>query len=203
LPDEPTGATVTAGQQDPASDDAEGLTSPEGVASGAPQGEPAASGAEGQQLSPAELEARLRKLTSENRGLRNAKGAAENKLKAIEDAQKTEAERLSERLTALEAENSKLKADQQRAALQQVVTRHGAKPHCAELVADALEREGLERDEHGRPTNVEALLPAVRSRYPELFQATNGLGSIDATAGRGSPASARNWFDQIMRPSAT
>lgn len=122
------------------------------------------------------------------------------KLKVYEDAEKTESEKTSERITALEAERDALVAarreDTLRLAASAAARKLGFKnPDLAfRLVASG----SVEYDEKGQPKNVERLLEDLAKADPYLTTTTGDWGG----GPRGTPADGGQDMNTLIRRAA-
>jgi hypothetical protein len=137
-------------------------------------------------------EAGIRALRAE----REAREAAETeraelaaKLKEIEDRDKSESERLAERVRELEESNGKLESELSTVRLGRHLERAADKAGAryADAVTKLIDAADVKLDRHGEPTNLEELMSDVRDRYPELFRSRSGRGDANA-GGRGEAA---------------
>lgn len=149
------------------------------------------------------LVAKLRPFEKETRSLRATNAQQAKELKAFQDAQLTEAEKATKRISELEAENAKLKTD---------VTAHAIKGAFAAAAAkagaiypdDVYRLVDLARVEiaDGQPTNLDALISEIRKARPNYFRAGAGSassnGSADAGARQGG-APAGVDMDKVIR----
>lgn len=111
------------------------------------------------------------------------------RLKAIEDKDKSETEKLagqareaSEKLTAAEARAQDL-------AIRLAVERAARKLHFIDEddAVRLLDRKAVETDDDGEPANVEKLLEALAKQKPHLVQADAGDGTKQKTAEKSPP----------------
>jgi hypothetical protein len=140
-------------------------------------------------------EALLRTLAT----LREERKAAEKELrelraavKATEDAQLSETERLARQLEEVAAERDRLVLDAQTA--QATVALTTAAQQAGAIRPDAVAQ--LAMGQWNSDTNADELIGNVRSQFPELFRSSPG--PADAGVGRGSPTPA-SMSDLIRR----
>ena len=129
---------------------------------------------------------------------REARAAAEDRAKELEkrirefeDRDKSESERTSEKISALErdladanerAATSELRIDGLEAARDA-----GAKyPDAVWKLVDVAK---VNRDRNGNPTNLEELVSEIRDSYPDLFRARAGRGSANGGSQSGDSSS--------------
>lgn len=110
----------------------------------------------------------------------------QDKLRAYEEKDASEQEKLSRRLAEAEAERHELAAELQTARLQLAVQKEaGALGIDPELAYRLISPAEVEYDERGRPTNVGKLLRDLVSRYPHL---AGGQPSVANVGRAGGPA---------------
>lgn len=178
---EPTDATPA---------DASG-TPPEGT----PTPTPPAGNPDAAPAAASDLEALRRELAD----TRREAAGYRTRLKTFEDAQKTDAEKTTERIAALEAENARL------AAAHRAVTIRDAAQAAArkagfwdpEIGASLVNTNDIQFDDEGNPKNMDALVAAIAKDKPRLI---NGGGTPDFGGGvRGAPAAGHTMDDLIRR----
>lgn len=162
-----------------------------GGAAGAGAGEGQGGGSndkagEGQQQFDAAYVKQLRDEAAANR--KKAKDL-ETRLKAIEDANLSEADRATKRLKELEEENAALLAQTRRSEVHAAAARAGA-AH-PEVVARLV---GEDVDD------VAAEVEKLRKQYPVLFR--TGHGSADGGTGTGNPPPSKKSMNQFIRTMA-
>lgn len=116
------------------------------------------------------------------------------RLKDIEDAAKTDAERRQERLDALEKQQQAWAQERQSLLRENAITLHLASAECKdpEWLQDKLAKAELELDEAGKPTSasVTATIADLRKAHPELFgpkAGANGAQAAPTMPSSGSP----------------
>lgn len=126
----------------------------------------------------------IRNLRGVERDLRKSNKEMSDRLKTIEDASKTELQRVTEERDSLKQENETLRQAEVRRTTERAFTAEAEK-------AGATKPNGLLRlampdltiDENGNPTNTATVIKNLKTEYPELF---TGTGNVDAGAGRSS-----------------
>lgn len=121
----------------------------------------------------------IREQRTNERRLAKELEAAKAELKKRQDAEKTEAERLADRVKELEAEQQQWQQERTQAQVESALREAGARH--PELLVARVDTERLERDDRGRFTNLSREVETVRKAYPDLFFARNG--SADGGAG--------------------
>jgi hypothetical protein len=96
--------------------------------------------------------------------------AAAGRLAVIEDAQKTESDRLAERVTAAEAQVTRANEMLMRAAIATAAARAGAVD--LDAVASLLDRGGITMDEDGTVTGADEAIEALLAAKPYLRAGT-------------------------------
>jgi hypothetical protein len=93
------------------------------------------------------------------------------KVQAAEDAQKTEAQKVAERLSELEATNQRLTAERQEMARKNaIIAAASAVGLDAEAAIALVDAKQLQFDDQGNATNVADLVKAVVERFPGLLK---------------------------------
>jgi len=97
--------------------------------------------------------------------------AAAAKLKAIEDSQKSESDKLLEAMETLKAQNARLQDEQVQMRLEQAVVTEATKQKFArpELAFKLLDRSTIQVTD-GKIEGVEAAVKALSEAYPELLE---------------------------------
>lgn len=127
---------------------------------------------------------------------RDARKKAERELKSlsarlaeIENAGKSESEKIAERLKAAEeratAAELRLRAANGQRAVTDAASKHGA---ISTKAVYALIRDDIEYDDDGEPQNIDALISAARKDEPQLFRAAAGSGDGGKTGPSGDTA---------------
>jgi hypothetical protein len=145
---------------------------------GAQQDEPG-SGADDQDFDKERALRTIREQRTNERRLARELDAAKAELKKRQDAEKTEAERLADRVKELEAEQQQWQQERTQAQVESALREAGARH--PELLVARVDTGRLERDDRGRFTNLSREVETVRKAYPDLFFARNG--SADGGAG--------------------
>lgn len=108
--------------------------------------------------------------------------AAEAKLKALEDADLTETDRMKKQAAADDTEKQRLAAALMALQVERAVTRAASKVGiAADLAVRLINPKDLEFDEDGNAKNADKLLAELVKLYPNLAQAQAGGGVIPAT----------------------
>lgn len=122
------------------------------------------------------------------------------KVKEHEDAQKTEAEKASERTAELERENATkdetIRELRVRVAFVSKAAEVGTK--YPDKAFRLLDLSKVEFDKAGEPTNLGDLLDALKADVPELFQTTRGSGD----GGARPPTDAAPDMEKLLRMAA-
>lgn len=148
----------------------------------------------------AEDTAALRKAIKEER---DARKAAEARLKAIEESTLPEAEKTARRLTELEAENERLAAALVERDVQQEVTKAAAKLGVVDTDVVLIllrESDSIDFDNEGKPINVEAAIKDLVKTKPYLVR--NGAAGADAGAGTRAGAAPGGGMNDVIRRAA-
>lgn len=118
----------------------------------------------------------IARLREEAKASRLAKEAAEAKLKALEDAQLSEADRIKKQLSEYQQKETvwKLEAQELRlkSAVQEAALREGMNPKKLAAAWRLVDPSEISFDAEGQPTaeTVSAAIGRVKSEYAELFQ---------------------------------
>lgn len=132
---------------------------------------------------------------SERKALRE-RDAALAELKKRQDAEKTEAERLAERVKELETAIAQRDQQLTQTAIEAALRDAGAK-HPDLLVA-RVSAADLDRDERGRFSNLDKQVDTLRQRYPDLFFSRTG----SADGGGGLVSAATDSMNSLIRRAA-
>lgn len=134
---------------------------------------------ESKQYSAAYVE-ELRKEAAQNR-IKAKK--AEDALKQRQDADLSETERMQKRLAELEEAEKGWATEKQTILLTQAVTSEATKAGAKypDLIIRSLDRNSVEFDNDGNPTNLGKVIGALRTDYPDLFRSTTGSADGGAT----------------------
>lgn len=133
-----------------------------------------------------------KKLRSEAQGLRKRLKEAETKVSSFETANQSEEERRSAEYASLQERADRAEQDLRAANARSDVFSKAGNTTDAELLYLYVEKQGIEFDDDGKPTNIEALITQAREKKPTLFQ----RGSADGAA---KPPSKTNDFNSAFR----
>jgi hypothetical protein len=118
----------------------------------------------------------IQNLRRNERTLKTQNTQTANKLKEIEDADKTEFQKLTEKVTALTTEIGSYKQREteasQRSAVAEIAKKNGA---IYPEDVYALIRDGIELDSSGAVTNAEGLIQNLRTSRPAMFTNTRNI----------------------------
>lgn len=119
------------------------------------------------------------------------------KLKAFEDREKSDTQRLQEELEEVRKQNQTFQEERRkeitRAAFEDAAQKAGAiRPSAVYRLAD-----NIEVDDDGRPINALDIVKSLKKEYPELFSGTNG--SADGGSGKGSTNTASANMNEVLR----
>lgn len=135
----------------------------------------------------------IARLNREAKQHRERAEAAEARLAEIEQSKLSEQEKVQQALAA-EQEKSKTLEQQLRDTLTGSMIRDSAikaKATDPDLVRAAVDKSAVEYDGDGKPTNLDALIEAVKKAHPVLFKATQGSGD-GGSQGGSAPTSDMN-----------
>ena len=113
------------------------------------------------------------------------------KLDEFENAGKSELQKLTDRLTALETDKGRLEAEREERdrTIQELRTRRDFDPVATkakavdnEAVWAVLPLDQVEYDSDGKPKNLEQLVEKLKERHPRLFESGKPAGSADGGA---------------------
>lgn len=121
-------------------------------------------------LSTEELAAQLKEVRAEAARRRKSEDALQAKLKEHEDAKLSETEKTTKRVGELEGENQTLKLRVKELTAQNIAAEHGAL--YPEAVARLREMDALEFDANGVPTNIDAVMTPIKTKFAQMFRAT-------------------------------
>jgi hypothetical protein len=163
-----------------------------------------AKGPDGQPWDPDRAMRTIGAQRDELKAEKDARAEAERRLKEYEDAKLSETEKLTkERDDALAkataAEARVAERDTTDAIMEAASSgkKFRAKAGRAAAVARLIDRNAIERDANGKPTNLESLLERARAEAPELFETTAPSG--DAEGGARGGAAPESMSDRIRR----
>lgn len=110
------------------------------------------------------------------RDTRKEAGDYRTKLNKIEDANKSELQKAIDKAAELEKQYGDVLTEVQQERAERLVLTAATKANAVRPDAVfRLVRDGLEYED-GKPTNVDAVVKAARTEYPELFRASAGTG---------------------------
>lgn len=119
-----------------------------------------------------EAEAAYQRLLKDKQDANAEAAETKRRLKALEDATKTEEQKRAERLQELEGKSTTFETQQQEWRVERAILLHapevGLKPALALKLVDLAE---LKTDKNGEPTNIPELLAKILTDYPELKSA--------------------------------
>ena len=124
---------------------------------------------------------------------------AQARIRELEQASMTEAERRDHRLAELEAERAAWEVERQSMVLRHAVWQEALKAGAVypDLVVSAVNPAQVEWAKDGSPSNIGKVVSDARQAYPALFRAAPGTADGGAGQGAGAPAPTMN--DLIRR----
>lgn len=177
-----------------------GSQSDDGTQSGGqPQG--GSDGQQGQQdqgtsLTPEQIAAELARARQEAARYRNERNQYRDQVSQFQQANMTEQERAQARIRELEQQVSAQQTAAQEARLEASVTATANRLGFRNpgLAVNLLNRQAVEFDADGKPTNVEALLAEIAKAEPYLLR---GQGGADGGQGREDSGTGKSMNDLI------
>lgn len=125
--------------------------------------------------------------------------AAQARIRELEQANLTDAEKRDKRLAELEAERNTWEVERQTMILRNAVWQEASKAGALypDLVVQAIPLSSVKFGKDGQPENVPAVVATARTNYPALFRVAAGSG--DGGAGQGAAGAAPTMNDLIRR----
>jgi hypothetical protein len=107
------------------------------------------------------------------------------KLKEIEDAQKSESDKLLEELEGLKEQNARLQQERIQMSIEQAVAAEAQRQKFArpELVYRLLDQDAIQVTEAGKIEGVESAVKALSEAYPELLETTPRMSPTNLARG--------------------
>jgi len=196
-----TGQAPAGGQGTPGT-----TTTTDPGSAGAGGGEAPVVGPDGQPFDPARAMRTIETLRGfETKSKEQERELAElrTKLKEHEDAKLTESEKLTNRVTELEAEKSVWDRERQEmrvgTALREAAAKAGA--HYPDAVERLVDLTKIEFEADGKPKGLDKIVEGVKASYPALFGNAKP-GSADGGARPNSGAGTASEMDQRIRQAA-
>lgn len=124
---------------------------------------------------------------------------AQARIRELEQANLSDAERRDRRLSELEAERTTWETERQAMILRNTVWQEATKAGAMypDLVVQAVNPASVKWAKDGQPENVAEVVAKARTDYPALFRVAQG--SADGGAGQGAPAGGATMNDLIRR----
>jgi hypothetical protein len=164
-----------------------------GGTGGAGDGGSAGAGDAGKTYTQAELDAAMAKLRKENADNRTKLSKLDADAKLAEQAKLTADEKkaaeLAEKERLLAERETRAQARVTTAAIVEAVGGAGAPAGKIQLLSRLIDRDAVEFDDAGEPTNVAALVAALKKENPDLFAASSSGGAGGGSADGGSRGS--------------
>lgn len=130
----------------------------------------------------------MKKVRSEAANLRKRLKDAEAKLGEFETANQSDEERRTAELTSLQERASRAEAALREANGRNAVYSNAGNAIDAELLYLYVEKQGIEFDDDGAPTNVDDLITKAREAKPSLFQRGSADGAARSSVNTYEPA---------------
>lgn len=164
--------------------------------------EPDESKNSGAQLTPEQLQAELDRVRGEAAANRKGKAEAEAKVKEFEDREKTETQKLSDKISQLEKDLTSRDTQIQELRVRNAFMAEATKPEAGVRNPGAafrhLDLSRVEYDDAGEPKNLGALVESLKGEVPEFFEPTSPGTVTQGAQSRTKPQSADDQFAKAV-----